>query len=123
MGVEGLLTKIEKEYVVTNCDYLQDLKYSPNLPYVFTEHGVVMLSSVLKSKKAVAVNINIVKAFVRLRELAFSYKDLVRKLWELEDKFVGHDKRIQEIFISDVEREQGKMKRSVILSCRAEELT
>ncbi|OGF18739.1 hypothetical protein A3I35_00535 [Candidatus Falkowbacteria bacterium RIFCSPLOWO2_02_FULL_45_15] len=73
----------------------QNIKY---LPYAFTEHGVAMLSSVLKSKRAVAININIVKAFIRLRELAFSYKDLARKLWELEDKYSGHDKKIQEIF-------------------------
>ncbi|PIR92536.1 DNA-binding protein [Candidatus Falkowbacteria bacterium CG10_big_fil_rev_8_21_14_0_10_44_15] len=55
------------------------------LPFAFTEYGVVMLSSVLKSRKAIAININIVKAFIKLRELAFSYKDLARKLWELED--------------------------------------
>src|SRR3989338_2702935 len=59
----------------------QNIKY---LPYAFTEHGVAMLSSVLKSKRAVAININIVKAFIRLRELAFSYKDLARKLWKLD---------------------------------------
>ncbi|PIR92772.1 DNA-binding protein [Candidatus Falkowbacteria bacterium CG10_big_fil_rev_8_21_14_0_10_43_10] len=68
------------------------------LPYAFTEYGVVMLSSVLKSQKAIAININIIKAFIRLRELAFSYKDLARKLWELEDKYSGHDKKIKEIF-------------------------
>ncbi|OGF41681.1 DNA-binding protein [Candidatus Falkowbacteria bacterium RIFOXYC2_FULL_47_12] len=68
------------------------------LPYAFTEYGVVMLSSVLKSHKAIAININIVKAFIKLRELAFSYKDLARKLWELESKYAGHDKKIQEIF-------------------------
>jgi phage regulator Rha-like protein len=67
-------------------------------PYAFTEYGVIMLSSVLKSKRAVAININIVKAFIRLRELAFSYKDLARKLWELEDKYAGHDQKIREIF-------------------------
>ena len=67
-------------------------------PFAFTEYGVVMLSSVLKSKKAIAININIVKAFIRLRELAFSYKDLARKLWELEDKYSGHDKKIRELF-------------------------
>ena len=74
----------------------QNIKY---LPYAFTEYGVVMLSSVLKNQKSIAININIVKAFIRLRELAFSYKDLARKLWELEDKYSGHDKKIQEIFM------------------------
>lgn len=73
----------------------QNIKY---YPYAFTEHGVAMLSSVLKSKRAIVININIIKAFIRLRELAFSYKDLARKLWELEDKYSGHDKKIREIF-------------------------
>ena len=68
-------------------------------PFAFTEYGVVMLSGVLKSKKAIAININIVKAFIRLRELAFSYKDLARKLWELEDKYGRHDKKIAELFV------------------------
>ena len=58
------LTKEEKEYVVTNCDHIQDLKYSYQSPYAFTEHGIAMLSSVLKSKKAIQINIAITRVFV-----------------------------------------------------------
>ena len=56
-------------------------------PRVFTEQGIAMLSNVLKSKRAVQVNIQIMRAFVRLREILASHKDLARKLEELEKKY------------------------------------
>jgi len=54
------LTNQEKQEVVANCDHLERLKFSPNLPYVFTEHGAVMLASVLNSDRAIIVNIQLV---------------------------------------------------------------
>jgi phage regulator Rha-like protein len=57
------------------------------LPYVFTEQGVAMLSSVLSSDRAVQVNIGIMRAFVRLREILATHKDLARKLEEMEKKY------------------------------------
>lgn len=78
-------------------------------PYAFTEHGVAMLSSVLKSPRAIAVNIEIVRAFVRMRELLSSNKELVQKLAELERKMSTHDqatvgilKTIRELMHSSV---------------------
>ena len=56
-------------------------------PYAFTEQGVAMLSSVLRSKRAVQVNIEIMRAFVRLRRMLASHKDLARKLEEVEGKY------------------------------------
>jgi hypothetical protein len=56
-------------------------------PYAFTEQGVAMLSSVLRSKRAVQVNIEIMRAFVRIREMLSAHKDLERKLAELEAKY------------------------------------
>jgi phage regulator Rha-like protein len=56
-------------------------------PYAFTEQGVAMLSSVLRSERAVLVNIEVVRAFVRLRELLASHADLARKLTDLEKKY------------------------------------
>ena len=56
-------------------------------PYAFTEQGVAMLSSVLKSKQAVQVNVEIMRAFVRLREILGTHKDLARKLEQLEKKY------------------------------------
>ncbi len=62
-------------------------KYSKYLPFAFTEQGVAMLSSVLKSPKAVEVNISIMRVFVFIRQYALSHKDLTDKLKELEDKY------------------------------------
>jgi len=59
------------------------------LPYVFTEQGVAMLSSVLNSKRAVFVNIQIMRAFVKLRQLLSTHEDLKRKIEELEKKYDG----------------------------------
>jgi hypothetical protein len=56
-------------------------------PYAFTEQGVAMLSSVLNGRRAVQVNIEIMRAFVRLRELMATHKDLVRRLNEMEKKY------------------------------------
>jgi hypothetical protein len=64
-------------------------------PYVFTEQGVAMLSSVLNSKRAVQVNIEIMRAFVRLRQLASTHKHLARKLMELEGKY---DRQFKVVF-------------------------
>ena len=66
-----------------------------SLPYAFTQEGVAMLSSVLRSQRAVEVNIAIMRAFVRLREWLASHKDLTRKLDELEKKY---DQQFQVIF-------------------------
>jgi hypothetical protein len=84
----------EKKEVVTNCDHLAAIKYSPQLPYAFTEQGVAMLSSVLKSKRARLVNIQIMRAFVRLRQLLNTHKELARKLEELEKKYDAQFKSV-----------------------------
>lgn len=62
-------------------------EHSKYLPYVFTEQGVAMLSSVLNSKKAVQVNIQIMRAFVKLRQMIASHKDLAIRLDEIENKY------------------------------------
>ncbi len=68
------------------------------LPFVFTEQGVAMLSSVLNSERAVEINIQIMRAFVRLREMIASNKVLARKLDALERKLESHDVRIRSLF-------------------------
>ena len=62
----------------------QHLKY---LPHAFTEHGILMLSSVLNSERAIQVNIEIMRTFVRLRQMLASNAELARKLEELEEKY------------------------------------
>lgn len=77
------LTKSEWQEVITICDNLpQTVKFSPATPFAFTEQGVAMLSSVLRSQKAIEVNISIMRAFVALRQYALGYAELNRKLEE-----------------------------------------
>jgi len=65
------------------------------LPYAFTEQGVAMLSAILKSKKAIDVNVAVMRAFVFLRQYALTHKDLTAKLKELEDKY---DKQFKDVY-------------------------
>lgn len=73
----------------------QNIKY---LPYVFTEQGVAMLSSVLNSERAIQVNILIMRAFTKLREMLLTHKDLSDKIEALERKYAEHDHAIKAIF-------------------------
>lgn len=68
------------------------------MPRVFTEHGILMLSSVLNSERAVQVNIAIMRAFVKIRQILSMNKELAHKLAELERKIEKHDVKIQAIF-------------------------
>lgn len=68
------------------------------LPYAFTEQGVAMLSSVLNSERAIQVNIVIMRAFVKLRKILSTHKELAHKLIELERKIEKHDGEIEGIF-------------------------
>jgi hypothetical protein len=81
------LTSKEKKEVITSCDHLRKLRYSPSLPYAFTEHGAVMAASVLNTPIAVMASVQVVRAFVRLREILAAHKELARKLTELETKY------------------------------------
>lgn len=91
------LTDDEKTEVVTNCDHLQKLKFSRALPCVFTEHGAIMAAAILNTPLAVEVSVYVVRAFVRLREMLASNKELARKLDELERRLGAHDQAIASI--------------------------
>lgn len=73
----------------------QNIKY---LPFAFTEHGVLMLSSVLRSEQAVQVNIQIMRVYSKMKELLMLHKDILVKLEKLEKKTDKHDGQIQLIF-------------------------
>lgn len=102
------LTDEEQKDVVTNCDHLKKLKYSHQNAYAFTEHGVTMLASVLNSARAIEINVQIVRTFIKLRQYAIS-KDLNRKkidelknilLLHIENcdtRFAKHDEAIRRI--------------------------
>jgi hypothetical protein len=89
------LTAPEKKEVVTNCDHLEHLKFSAQLPCVFTEHGAVMLASVLNSTAAIQASMYVVRAFVRLREVLATHDHLVRRIDELEQRF---DDQFKDVF-------------------------
>ena len=91
------LTKEEYKFLRFEFGILEKGKHSKYLPRVFTEHGVAMLSSVLKSKQAVLINIAIMRAFAKLRQLLSTNKDLMHKLEEHDRKLYSHDKNIREL--------------------------
>jgi len=80
------LTKNEKDELVTNCDRLSILKHSSMNPLAFTEQGVAMLSSVLRSEKAIKINIEIMRAFARYRALLRENEELKREILKLDAK-------------------------------------
>lgn len=112
------LNKSEWQELITNCDKLPaNVKFSPASPFAFTEQGVSMLSSVLKSKKALQVNIAIIRAFVFLRQYALSHKDITEKLKELESRY---NKQFKDVFealnylLNKEKLNDGQKQRSII---------
>lgn len=81
------LTEKEKTEVVANCDHLKKIKYSNKLPYAFTEHGTIMLANILRSPRAIQSSIQIVRAFIHLREILAGNRKLAEKLMQLEKKY------------------------------------
>lgn len=84
------LNDSELKELIANCDRLEKLKHSSNMPNVFTEQGVAMLSTVLNSEVAININIQIMRAFVQMRKLAIEHKDLQEQITELRKYFVQY---------------------------------
>jgi len=92
------LTLQEAETLVSQSVIPSRRSLGGSLPYAFTQEGVAMLSSVLRSERAIAVNSEIMRAFVRLRRILASHTDLARRLDELEKKYDKHDKQLVAVF-------------------------
>ena len=92
------LTELEKEYVVTNCDHLKKLKFSSSLPFVFTEHGTMMLATVINSEQAVKTSIRIIEIFVKMREFIAENINLKLDIEDIKKKLSNHDKNIELVF-------------------------
>ena len=73
-------------------------KHSKFLPYAFSEHGILMLAKVLKSRRAIQVSVKIIDVFIRMREMLLTHKGLLLKVEQLERKYSDHDRKIQKIF-------------------------
>jgi len=84
----------EKKEVVETCAHHGRLKYSPSLPFAFTEHGAIMAAAVLNTPSAVETSLFIVRAFVKLRETLSVHRELASQLAELERKVGAHDEAI-----------------------------
>jgi hypothetical protein len=93
------INKREWKELITNCDKLpEDLKFTPALPYAFTEHGITMLASVVKSKRAIQMNIAIVRAFVALKQFALNYTELALQIKELKETSTNHNVQLNQIY-------------------------
>lgn len=92
------LTKEEHESLRFQTGTLKRGQHSKYLPYVFTEQGVAMLSSVLRSERAILVNIAIMRAFVKIRQVLSTHVEVSRKLKEHDGRLDNHDANIKAIF-------------------------
>ena len=92
------LSNPEKEDVIMHFKHLKSLKFSSTLPYAFTEHGAVMLASVLNSDKAIAVNIQIVKVFTRIRRFLSDTTELRLEIEKIKKKVDNQNKNIEIVF-------------------------
>ena len=91
------MTKEEYDSLRYHFGTLKRGEHAKYLPYAFTEHGAIMVASVLNSPKAIEASVYVVRAFVRLRNLLASHKELALKLNELEQRIASHDGDIQAI--------------------------
>jgi hypothetical protein len=103
------LTKEEFIEVITNCDKLlkAELKFTPSLPFAFTEQGIAMLSSIIKSPKAIQMNISIMRAFVEFRKYALGYEELKCRMDNLE---VDINARFDDLYDAIIEKENERGK-------------
>lgn len=92
------LTETEKTEVVTNCDHLRKLKFSPQRPYAFTEHGAIMAASILNSPETVAMSVFVVRAFVLIRERFVENMEILKRLAEIDMTLLEHDQALQVIW-------------------------
>ena len=92
------LTPNEKLEVVTNCDHLARLKFSPVLPRAFTEHGAIMAATVLNSPQAVAMSVYVVRAFIRMREQLTANAAILKRLAEIDKSLLRHDVSLRDIY-------------------------
>lgn len=76
----------------------REIKGMRILPFVFTEHGILMLANVLKSERAIQMSIRIIEIFVKLREMLLTNKEILLKLEQMERKIMSHDEELQLIF-------------------------
>ena len=93
-----VLTESEVDIMVSHFAIPSKQVLGGSLPYAFTEHGILMLSNVLKNTKAIQMSIRIIEIFIKLREMLLTHKDLVLFIEQTERKILDHDQKIQMLF-------------------------
>ena len=92
------LTEDETTELIANCDRFESLKHSSFCPYAFTEHGVVMLSSVLHSDEAIEISERVVDAFVAMRRFLAANAPIFHRLEHIEYKLLENDHKFDQLF-------------------------
>ncbi len=92
------LESLRSQFVTLDAEKSKRGKYSKYVPFAFTEHGAVMLASVLKSPTAIEASLQVVRAFVRLRTILTEHKELAERIEKLEKQFVAHNKNFKAVF-------------------------
>jgi hypothetical protein len=89
-----MLSNAERQELITNCDRFASMRHNPSNPHAFTEQGVAMLSSVLRSDRAIQVNIEIMRAFVDMRKAMLANKSLAQQVEKISKTVTTHGKHI-----------------------------
>ncbi|MFO0701543.1 MAG: ORF6N domain-containing protein [Nitrospira sp.] len=92
------LTADEKSEVITICDHLRRLKFAHNVPFAFTEHGAIMVATVLNSPQAVSMSVFVVRAFVRLREQIAANQVILKRLTQIDRALLEHDSSLLDLY-------------------------
>ena len=96
--------------MVANCDHLKKLKHSSFLPNVFTQYGVLQVANVLNSERAILMGNRIIEIFVRMQEMLFAHKEILKKLEQLEKSDLEQNEKIQLILEYLKQFEEAKQK-------------
>ena len=108
------LTEQETDFMISQNAIPSKKHLGGHLPYVFTEHGVLMLANVLRSDRAMKMSIRIIEVFIKVREMLFTHKDILLKLEKIEQKLSGHDEKILMIFEYLKQLEQTKQEELIV---------
>jgi len=109
------LTKMENENIRSQFGTLKHGSHSKYLPFAFTEHGILMLSSVLNSDRAIKMSIYIIETFVQLRKLANNYDEILSKIHQMESKHQDQFGEIYEILQRLLEQSEEEPRKKLVL--------
>jgi len=107
------LTKIENENIRSQFGTLKHGSHSKYLPFAFTEHGILMLSSVLNSNRAIKMSVHIIETFVQLRKLAKNYDEIMSKIHQMDSKYQDQFGEIYEILQKILEQPKEEPRKKI----------